>query len=158
MSRPATCPREPDVIAAVTSGRWPLAADETLRAHVASCEVCAEARAMAELMRSLERETLQDARLPSAGQVWWRAQLRARREAQAAAARPVLVAQGLGAAVVLGLIAALISWQWPVLAQAAGEWLHQPVVALELSRSAWSLLGAAGILGPLAIYWALARE
>ena len=77
MSRIEQCQRESDVIAATSSGRW--GADDHLREHVASCVACAEAREMAEMMRALERETLGDTRLPSAGQMWWRAQLRARR-------------------------------------------------------------------------------
>jgi hypothetical protein len=37
-------------------------------------------------------------------------------------------------------------------------WVRQPLVALDLGVAAWSLLGAAAVLGPLAIYWAVARE
>jgi hypothetical protein len=157
MSRLAQCQRESDVIAAVSSGRW-ASADDELRRHAASCEACADAHAMAETMRTLEQETLGDTQLPSPGQVWWRAQLRARREAREAAERPVLIAQGLGAAVVIGLIAALISWQWPAMTGLAATWLRQPILALDLGVAAWSLLGAAAVLGPLAIYWAVARE
>jgi hypothetical protein len=157
MSRLAQCQRESDVIAAVTTGRWASAADD-LRQHAASCAACRDAREMAETMRALERETLGETRLPSAGQMWWRAQLRARREAREAAARPLLIAQGLGAAVVIGLLAALISWQWPAMAGLAATWLRQPIVALDLGVAAWSLLAGAAVLGPLAIYWAVARE
>lgn len=157
MSRIAQCLRESDVIAAVSSGRWS-AADEDLRAHAASCPACSEAREMAEMMRTLEHQTLGETRLPSAGQMWWRAQLRARREALDAAARPVLIAQGLGAAVIIGLVAALLSWQWPVIAEAAGAWVRQPLVALDLGVAAWTLLAGAAVLGPLAIYWAVVRE
>jgi hypothetical protein len=157
MTPVAHCERESGVIAAVTSGRW-ASADDELRQHVASCEACSDARRMAETLRALERETLADTRLPSAGQVWWRAQLRARREARDAAARPLLVAQGLGAAVVIGLIAALVSWQWPAMSGLAAAWLRQPILALDLGVASWSLLGAAAVLGPLAIYWTVARE
>lgn len=157
MSRLAECPREPEVIAAVTAGRW-TTADDDLRDHVARCLACAEARAMADTMRGLERETLEDVRLPSAGQVWWRSQLRARREAQQAAARPVLIAQGLGTAVILGLIAAVLSWQWPLIAEVAGAWMRQPLVSLDLGVAAWAMLVVAAVAGPLAIYWAVARE
>jgi hypothetical protein len=157
MSGLAQCRRESEVIGAVTSGRWH-AADDDLRQHAASCPACGEAREMAEMMRALERDTIGDTRLPSPGQVWWRAQLRARREAREAAARPVLIAQGLGAAVIVGLLAALISWQWPLMSDFVALWVRQPLVALDLGVAAWSLLGAAAVLGPLAIYWAVARE
>ena len=157
MSRLTECAREPEVVAAVAAGRWTAVADD-LRSHVAGCQACAEARDMADTMRALERETLDDVRLPSAGQVWWRAQLRARREAQQAAARPVLIAQGLGAAVIIGLIAAVLSWQWPVMTEMAGAWVRQPLVALDLGVAAWAMLVVAAVVGPLAIYWAVARE
>jgi hypothetical protein len=156
MSRLAGCPRESEVIAAIAAGRFAAAAE--LREHADGCVACAEARDMAETMRALERETLDDVRLPSAGQVWWRAQLRARREAQQAAARPVMIAQGLGAAVILGLIAAVLSWQWPLIAQVAGAWVRQPLVSLDLGVAAWAMLVVAAVAGPLAIYWAVARE
>lgn len=157
MSRLIACAREREVIAAVAAGRW-AAADDDLRDHVARCQACAEARGMAETMRALEHETLDEVRLPSGAQVWWRAQLRARREAQQAAARPVLVAQGLGAAVVIGLIAAVLSWQWPVITEVAGAWMRQPLVSLDLGVTAWAMLVVAAVAGPLAIYWAVARE
>ena len=34
------CPHESDVLTAVYTRRWPDRADETLRAHVATCEIC----------------------------------------------------------------------------------------------------------------------
>lgn len=157
MSRLRECAREPEIIAAIAAGRWAVA-DEQLRDHAAGCQACAEARSMAETMRALERETLEDVRLPSAGQVWWRSQLRARREAQQAAARPVLIAQGLGTAVILGLIAAVLSWQWPLIAEVAGAWMRQPLLWLDLGVAAWAMLIVAAVAGPLAIYWAVARE
>ena len=105
MSRLAECRHEADLVAAVTSGRWPSAVDQALREHVASCPVCADVLQVAEVMAAIEQETLADTRLPSPGQVWWRSQVRARREAAAVAARPVLVAQAVGAAAALGLVA-----------------------------------------------------
>jgi hypothetical protein len=157
MSRIAQCQRESDVINAVASGRWS-SVDEELRRHAASCQACSESREMAEMMRAIERDAPAETQLPSAGQVWWRAQLRARREAREAAARPVLIAQGLGSAVIVGLLAALISWQWPLMTGVAAMWVRQPLVALDLGLAAWSMLAAAAVLAPLAIYWAVARE
>ena len=76
------CPRESDVLMMVVTGRWPDRVPNELRVHVESCGTCAElavaARAIdeeAEATRPLSRD------LPSAGTVWWRAQLRARQEA-----------------------------------------------------------------------------
>jgi hypothetical protein len=158
MSRLAECRHEGEVAAAVTRGQWPAGAGAALRDHVAGCAVCAEVLEVAAAMTALEQETLADSRLPSAGQVWWRAQLRARREAAETAARPVIVAQAVAAACALGLIAALVTWQWPSLAAAAGAWMAGPLAALDLGAAAWIALAASALLGPLAIYMAFARE
>ena len=151
----AECRREAEVVAAVGAGRWPSAVDTALVEHVHTCTVCSEVLAVAEVMAPLERETLADARIPSPGQVWWRAQVRARHEAHRAAALPLLAAQGLGAAAVLGLVAALISWQWPSLVAATGSWVLRPVAALDLGVAAWLGVAMAAVLGPLAIYAAV---
>ena len=100
---------------------------------------------VAEAMAALEQETLADTRLPSAGQVWWRAQVRARHDAAAVAARPVMVAQALGGAAALGLVAAVVSWQWAAIATAA----------FDLGLIAWVGVATAAVLGPLAIYAAV---
>ena len=71
------------------------------------------------------------------------------------AALPLLLAQGLGAAAVLGLVAALVSWQWPSLVAAAGSWVLHPVAALDLGVAAWLGVVMAAVLGPLAIYAAV---
>lgn len=155
MRAPAECRHEADVVAAVTSGRWPSAVDEALGAHVAHCAVCAEVLHVANAMSALERETLSDTRQPSAGQVWWRAQVRARHEAAAMAARPVMVAQAVGAAAVVGLVAGVISWKWTAIAHAAGTWVGQGVVSSDLGAIAWLGVAMAVVLGPLAIYAAV---
>lgn len=158
MSRLAECRHEAEVVAAVTRGRWPAAADAALREHVAGCAVCTEVLDVAAAMTALEQETLAESRLPAPGQVWWRAQLRARRDAAHAAARPVILAQAVGAACALGLIAALVTWQWPSLAAAAAAWVGGPLAGVDLGIVAWLVLGVWAVLGPLAIYFAVARE
>ncbi len=92
------CPFEDDVLMMVTTGRWPDRAPADLVAHAADCDVCGD---LAVVARAIEEATAfdethareDDARLPGAGTVWWRAQLRARQEAAAAVGRPITVAQ-----------------------------------------------------------------
>ena len=36
------CARETEIVDAIAAGQWPDAAPETLRAHAASCPVCAD--------------------------------------------------------------------------------------------------------------------
>ncbi len=81
--------------------------------------------------------------------------MRARQDARRAAALPVLAAQGLGAAAIVGLVAALLSWQWPAVAAAAGAWLARPLAALDMGLVAWAALGMCAVLAPLAIYAAV---
>ena len=138
MSRLAECRHEGDLVAAVTSGRWPAAVDPAMREHVASCAVCSEVLQVAEAMTALEQETLADTRLPAAGQVWWRAQIRARHEAAAVAARPVMVAQALGGAAAVGLLAAVVSWKWATIA----------TVALDFEPGGLAGRGNGGRVGP----------
>ena len=69
MSGLAECRREAEVVAAVSSGRWPAAVDGALVEHVRTCAVCAEVLEVAQVMAPLERETLAEARIPSPGRL-----------------------------------------------------------------------------------------
>lgn len=97
-----SCEREREVAAAVRTGEWP----EELRAHWAGCEECAEAALVAEFLR--EAAATADRQVPEAGLVWFKSQLRARREAAARAARPLEMAERAAAvvAVICGVVAA----------------------------------------------------
>jgi hypothetical protein len=107
------CEREREVIEALRSGRWSGPWGEEIRAHAAVCAVCSEVAPVAEALHRDAEGRQQDARLPSAGLIWWKAQLAARRAAQERAALPIAwverLAQVLGALAVLGLG----WWQWP---------------------------------------------
>ena len=81
------CDREQEVVGALRSGRWASAWGEDLRQHVAVCAVCAEVAYVAQEFQreeELARDELRQpgAGLPSAGLVWWKAQLAARRAAE----------------------------------------------------------------------------
>ena len=155
MSRLPECRHEADLVAAVTSGRWPSAVDQALRDHVASCPVCADVLQVAEVMTAIEQETLADTRLPSPGQVWWRAQVRARREAAAVAARPVMVAQAVGAATAIGLVAGAIRGNGPRSRWRLARGWPIRLASIDLGLAAWLGVAMAAVLGPLAIYAAV---
>src|SRR5512132_2637299 len=91
------CTREVDVLDALAAQRWPHRCDEELRAHVQACEVCADLVAVAGALLEDHDAAYAQARVPSAGIVWWRAQLRAREEDGRAAARPIAFVQGVAA-------------------------------------------------------------
>jgi hypothetical protein len=112
------CDREQEVVDALRSGRWASAWGEELRRHVAACPVCAEVAFVAQALRHEDAVAQADllkspAPLPSAGLVWWKAQLAARRAAEQRAAQPIALveraAYGLGGLAAFGLAV----WQWP---------------------------------------------
>jgi predicted anti-sigma-YlaC factor YlaD len=150
------CPLDRDVLGAVMSGHWLDESSSELRAHAEDCPVCRETAAMSSLL-GIERDAaMLEADPPSAGQVWWRAQMRARAEAAHTAERPLLIAQGLGAACILGIVAAVISWFWPRL-ESAGSWLYASTPT-GVGLSMWLAIGAWLILLPVALYLVFARE
>lgn len=108
MSAPVSCPREAEVLDLVAIGQWPARADEALRAHVATCAVCADLAAVAVAMSTLNDSALASARVPDAAVVWYRAQRRARADLARRAGRPMLVAQIVAAGVLFG--AGLFAW------------------------------------------------
>jgi hypothetical protein len=93
------------------------------------------------------RAAARDARVPSAGLMWWRLQLRARREAEAAAVRTVTRVQWMVPALVLafGLVALGATGAFSGLGVAWG-------VPLLLAG------GVALVLMPVAVWLAVTRE
>lgn len=87
------CPREQDVLDAAATGRWPERADADLKTHVASCAICADVAEIAPLFVADRDDAWQQADVPSASAVWWRTQLRVRRDAAEQASRPVVLVQ-----------------------------------------------------------------
>ena len=171
MSR-TECAHEPVVVDAVLSGRWPRECDESLVAHAATCDVCNEVAAITALIHDDSERSRFDVQVPAAGQVWWRSAIRARMESTEAAMRPMTVMHGITAAIAVGVLLAIGTAAWPMLAP-LGErawafaitFFPNPEVASSL---AWGLRQSAllGILGAallvlaplLAIYFALSRE
>lgn len=170
MMRPSdmSCPCERDVLDLVAIGQWPSRADETLRAHVAACETCAEVASVAAAVRDWANETeatdaAQPVRMPDASVVWYRAQVRAREDAARRASRPVLVAQLFAVATV----ALAVFWIGPDLSLSmpdfTGWWAALPnlpavpeVSTESLSRFSWLGWAALAALGAWAIVGSIA--
>ena len=172
------CPRERDVINAIVTGRWPHQCDETLPAHVVECSACKEIVDVAGVFRLERDELLADASLPSAGQVWWRAAIRAKLEASEQAARPLSWLFGVSVACVVGLAIAVVELLWSplqrVLTSASAVTWTQPFglgeavrllpsltdLAPLTSTGALVVLGATAclVLAPLVLYFALSDE
>jgi hypothetical protein len=120
------CQREPQVVTAVRVGEW----SPELRAHLAHCENCAEAALVAEFLHA-EQQTADHA-LPSGSQVWWKAQIRGRREDAERPLTPVRIAQWTSAACALLALLFLILHYAPQLQ----HWLnHLPGVVPDAEES-----------------------
>jgi len=100
------CEFESAVLQALAQSRWPDGVDPSLRAHAMVCPVCSDVAAVAGAIGEARQEMRASPALPAAGHVWWRAQLRARREAADAAGRPITAAQVIALACAAGLLGA----------------------------------------------------
>lgn len=98
-----SCEREQDVARAVRSGLW----SPGLRDHAAHCEACGEAMAVAAFLQG--GEGAGEAVL-EAGLVWWRLELRARREKRARALRPLIIAERAAAVMFGAACVAVLVW------------------------------------------------
>jgi hypothetical protein len=173
------CAREREVADALRRGWFddPAPAGEAeaaaeLRAHADGCEVCGDVVLVARMLQAERDVARLEVQVPAAGQVWWRAAIRARLEATHAAARPMTWVHGVAAACGIGLAAGLLRLAWPAFEAAgmsAGESAarYVPVVeelgrvlAAAMQRSLpFALLAATClVLAPIALYLALSDE
>jgi hypothetical protein len=178
------CPREPEVVAAVFSGTV-LAGTvfaerggdgvgeegEGLQMHIETCEICRDVVTVASRLRDDRDAALWDVQVPAAGQIWWRAAIRARLEAAHAAARPLTWAHGIAGACAAGLAAGALSVAWPTIVRAFSwfgdrAWSVNPgtVAVADLAAAMmqrtfpFALVAACLLLAPLALYFALSDE
>jgi hypothetical protein len=155
------CPRESDVLDAVASARWPHRVPRELADHVSACQVCADVVTVAEAMRA-DHDAVWQADIPSSGQVWWRAEMRARQEAIRKASRPITIAQGAAALLTLAAAVATgwFAWTWirlqtPALDLAS---LSAQAMTSPLAVSLVVALCALAVIAPVALYLVLSDE
>jgi predicted anti-sigma-YlaC factor YlaD len=165
--RGTTCTREDAVLAAALEApRSPLSAE--LAEHLAACDSCRDLHIIAAALQDDQAEALADVRVPSAGQAWWRAEIRARQEAAVVAARPITVAAGLAAACLVGVLASvagvLVWWLQDSLAIPATHVLGSGLsgatwaVPTGMRLLVWLVAGALCVVTPLVLYVALREE
>jgi hypothetical protein len=109
------CAQEPLVVEAVLAGRWPERCDDGLVAHARACAVCREVAHLALLMHDDHERARYEVHVPAAGQVWWRAAIRARLESTQTAMRPMTWMHAVTAAITVGLLLAGLTAAWPML-------------------------------------------
>ncbi len=154
------CPREPELVETIADGRWPGATDPALASHVSSCAVCSEVVLVAGALRSDYESECATAHVPPAGLVWWRAQLRARRQLAGTAARPITYAHAFTGAVAAGLFFTLGGLLWPWL-RASLDWIDAASRLADVGRL-WVPFGLAVgawlILAPVVLFLVLSEE
>jgi len=147
------CPYESEILDAVASDRWPNRADSKLREHASECVICSDVAYVATLYREDYASALEQARVPSAGLVWWKAELRARREAIRVASRPIAWVSAIAcvcAAVAFLLVLRALSVPLDI-ASISAFVLAQPWLI-------WLMLGAIVALTPIALYFVYSDE
>jgi hypothetical protein len=117
------CNREVEIVEAVTLGRWPEGCSEELRQHAEGCVVCADVVRVSLALTQKRSEVLETVRVPSAGLVWWRSEMRARREAVNKATRPLRIVEWIAVACAVLTVAFLLRWIGPT---ALADLLWQP--------------------------------
>ncbi len=168
------CEFEADVLCAVIQARWPERVDSELREHAKTCAICSDVAMVAGAIESAREESasysaVPDA-LPDSGRVWWKAQMRARREAVEAVGRPITAIQVAAFACAIALLGACIgatsSWF-----QAGLKWTWSQVTGIDVAAIipyATGLIASHGLLAacmaamifgiPVAVYLAVGKE
>jgi len=145
--------------AEVAAGRM----NQELAAHLSECEHCREAAMLAAEMEAAYADARAAATVPDAGLVWWKAQMRARREAERAAARPITAMQVIAFACAMGFVGACFGatsmWfqtAFSVVVEQVRVWLNNPLVA---EHGLLTLVVAAMVVVvPVALCWAAGRD
>jgi hypothetical protein len=164
----SACPRELEVVTALVERRYD---SDALTVHAEACAACREVVLVMRVMVEDREDARRDVRVPAAGQVWWRAAVRARLEAVHAAARPLTWLHGAAGAAACGLLVAAIGVSWPLLREAVTWLFAQTLVNSPLGETALRMTGALQqtiaivlvaaaclVLAPLALYFALSDD
>jgi hypothetical protein len=167
----ADCPREQQVVNAVLAGSWPERCDESLVTHASACATCKEVARVSVLLREDADSSRIEVHVPAAGQVWWRAAVRARLESTQAAARPMGWMHAITAAIVLGVFLAIVTAVWPfvpgvlqTLRTASADFFPSTTVATAIAGGLAQTvaIGVAAaallLLAPLALYFVFSRD
>jgi hypothetical protein len=143
------CTREIEVVEAVTNGRWPAGTPEDLQLHAAGCPVCTDVVRVALALTQDRSAALAKARVPSAGLVWWRSEMRARRDAVSKATRPLRIVEWAAVLCVVVAAGALLRWFGP---SVLTDLLWQPSTLFFVG------LGVLALLSSLVFYLVFSRD
>lgn len=169
--RKPTCTRESELLEALEGSRWPQASDASLVEHVGGCASCTDLLAVVAPLLDDQRLLIQEAVVPSSAIVWWRAQMRSRREAAQMAARPISFVQGIALACAAGLLATALgifvptfrrslAWMfetvqsWPGLQLTVPE---DPLASL-IVVAVIAAIGLSALILPVALYFTFRED
>jgi len=143
---------------ALREQRWPKACEPELRAHVAACSDCTDLVLIARSMQQAHRNATCEAQLPSAGILWWRAQVQRRNGAIARVSKPIVLAEKIAWAITCAIALALALWQghqigdwWRSLGSLSEVWTRSLANGWILALLV-AALGTLSLLGGLAVY------
>lgn len=142
-----TCVREPELLDAL--GRGYVGAE--LTEHVDACAACSELRLVAGALLDEKERTVAEAPVPSAGTMWFRMQMRRRRDAQSIARRVLVAGQAATLLVALTLVISFFG------ADLAAGVRHMRDVVASLHLGTWTIVGIASslLIAPIAGWMAL---
>lgn len=168
------CARELEMAEAVIAAAGAADGNEERRQHLERCAECRDLIEVIAMLRGEHARTATDVSVPAAGQVWWRAAVRARLEEAQAAARPVTWAQGVTGATLFGVSCAAAILTWPALRRLVSlvwtRWLDvrdlsalagMPAMFAAVEHGlplALGVIGAVVLMPLLVLYFALAGE
>lgn len=167
---PFTCAREKEVAETLHRGHWPQACSPELRAHVDSCRRCSDLVLVMGSLQSARSIPPGLPNLPSAGALWWRAQLRRRSAAIESISKPIFGAQIFALAIAVVVGAGVLMWEardWLRLASWFKEMPHAfdlgtllPASALHLEGAAWLLpvLATVALVSGVVVYFASEKQ
>jgi hypothetical protein len=140
------CSREDELLDAL--GRSYIGTE--LDTHVASCAACTELRTVAGALLDDRSTAIAEAHVPAAGTMWWRMQLRHRREVQTVARRSLLIGQAITLVIAAALIVSLFGVDIAV-------GIRDAVASINLSLPIVAALVASLIAAP-AVGWVAVRQ
>ncbi len=83
------CAKAAEIDELLRLGHWPHAAGAELQVHVQACRACSERVRVTQVLREMRASSMRAARMEPPTLVWWRAQLRRRREVMQRVERPL---------------------------------------------------------------------
>lgn len=161
------CTREPELLDSIQAMQWPELADAELRAHVPACASCSDLVTVATAFFHDYDAALQEAPIPSAGAVWFRAQHRLRADAVRKATRTLYAVQAFSIAAAAIIVIALLSTtsvftpDWAGFGEQlrqAGATLVSVPASLQWTPAILYALAGTATLAPVALYLAVAKE